>query len=135
MEIPFHLSFTDVALLSNLADNFFDMTGLTPFFILIAPIGQLCGNGQLRETISERRKRKGEDVAFWYLPPNLVQLFQISGPQNEAVVAEEKTAINWLQLRFGGTIIMKELSLDDLRDKAMELPPAPPSKDISISSN
>ena len=33
-------------------------------YALLAPSGQLTGNGQLRETVSERRNRKGNDVAF-----------------------------------------------------------------------
>ena len=54
---------------------FFNMSGKKPFYVLIAPIGQLCGNGQLRETISERRNRKGDDVPFWYLSPALLKRF------------------------------------------------------------
>ena len=74
------------------------MSEKKPFYVLIAPIGQLCGNGQLRETISERRNRKGNDVPFWYLSPNLMKRFNVSHEEVEAVVAEEQTAINWLQL-------------------------------------
>ena len=50
----------------------------------------------------------------------------------EAVVADEITAINWLKLRFGGEI--KECTLDvaELRQNAMELPPPPVVKDISV---
>ena len=59
-------------------------------YVLLAPAGQLTGNGQLRETVNERRNRKGEDVAFWYLSPALVQKFNLSGKGFEAVVAEER---------------------------------------------
>ena len=102
-------------------------------YVLLAPAGQLCGNGQLRETISERRNRKGDDVAFWYLSPDLTKRFQVSQNELEAVVAEEQTAINWLQLRFGGEITIMEFDLNDLKGEAMELPPGPIFRDISSS--
>ena len=82
------------------------MNEQTPLYVLIAPVGQLCGNGQLRETISERRKKNGDDVAFWYLSPELVTEFKIPASSIvEAVVAEEQTAITWLQMRFGGEVL------------------------------
>ncbi len=109
------------------------MSEKKPFYVLIAPIGQLCGNGQLRETISERRNRKGVDVPFWYLSPDLIKRFNISKTDVEAVVAQEQTAINWLQLRFGGDISIIEFDLDQLKSEAMDLPPAAPVKDISSS--
>ena len=31
-------------------------------YVLLAPLGQLSANGQLRETVQERRKKQGEDV-------------------------------------------------------------------------
>ena len=49
------------------------MSETQALYVLLAPTGQLTGNGQLRETIRERRKRNGDDVAFWYLSPELVQ--------------------------------------------------------------
>ena len=102
------------------------------FYVLLAPAGQLTGNGQLRETISERRNRKGADVAFWYLSPDLVKLFEISDTSFEAVVADEITAINWVKLRFGGKVQKMELDILKLRQNAMELPPPPFVKDISV---
>ena len=48
-------------------------------YVLLAPIGQLTGNGQLRETVKEPRKKKGEEVSFWYLSPELVQKFNLTG--------------------------------------------------------
>ncbi len=109
------------------------MTESVAFYALIAPLGQLTGNGQLRETISERRNRKGDDVAFWYLSPELTVEFGIE-PSSlmEAVVADEITAINWLKLRFGGEIKEFTLDIDELRQNAMELPPPPVVKDISV---
>jgi len=37
--------------------------------LLIAPIGQLSGDGQLRELIQERRNHRGEAAGIWYLAP------------------------------------------------------------------
>ncbi len=109
------------------------MNEQTPLYVLTAPEGQLCGNGQLRETISERRKRKGDDVAFWYLSPDLVKQFKIPGTNIEAVVADERTSVVWLQLRFGGEVSTLDVDIDDLRKYAFELPPGPNIKDISTS--
>ena len=100
-------------------------------YLLLAPAGQLSGNGQLRETVKERRSRHGQDVSFWYLSPSLVEKFDLSGPGFEGVVAEDATAINWLKLRFGGKSNLTQIDLDLLREHATELPPAPIVKDIS----
>ncbi len=107
------------------------MSELKALYVLLAPLGQLAGNGQLRETISERRNRKGEDVPFWYLSPELVQRFNLSGEGVEGVVAEEPSAINWLKLRFGGESRTAEFDLDQLREYASDLPPGPKIRDIS----
>ena len=102
-------------------------------YVLLAPLGQLSGNGQLRETVRERRNRKGDDVAFWYLSPELVQKFKLPGAAMEGVVAEDLTAINWLKLRFGGESSTAQLDLDELREYATALPPAPIARDISAT--
>ena len=101
-------------------------------YVLLAPTGQLTGNGQLRETIRERRKRNGDDVAFWYLSPELVQKFNLPGTGMEAVVANELTAINWLKMRFGGESCTVQLDVDQLHKHANSLPPAPTNRDLSI---
>ncbi len=108
------------------------MTDPVELFALVAPVGQLTGNGQLRETISERRNRKGEDVPFWYLNQKLTNQLGISEGSNESVIASESTAINWLKMRFGGNIKIVKLQIDELRQSAMELPPPPFIKDISV---
>ena len=54
------------------------MSELKAVYALVAPLGQLSGNGQLRETVKERRNRLGDDVAFWYLSPPLVEKFNLS---------------------------------------------------------
>ena len=107
------------------------MSELKAAYLLLAPVGQLSGNGQLRETISERRKRKGTDVPFWYLSPALLQKFNLAGVDMEGVIAEELTAINWLKLRFGGERTTIQFDLDQLRAEANDLPPGPIFKDIS----
>ena len=99
--------------------------------VLLAPVGQLSGNGQLRETVKERRKKKGSSVAFWYLSPELVQKFNLPGSDMEAVVAEDLTAINWLKLRFGGESSTVQIDLEELREHATLLPPPPIVRDIS----
>ena len=101
--------------------------------VLIAPLGQLSGNGQLRETVRERRNRKGTDVPFWYLSPDLAKRFNLPGRNVEAVVAKELTAINWLKLRFGGESRSVELDVAQLREFAGGLPPGPVFRDISVS--
>ncbi len=100
-------------------------------YVLLAPAGQLSGNGQLRETVRERRNRKGDNVPFWYLSPELVEKFDLPGQGVEAVVAEELTAINWLKLRFGGESFTAQLDINQLREQATDLPPSPSVKDIS----
>ena len=100
-------------------------------YVLLAPAGQLSGNGQLRETVQERRKKNGDDVPFWYLSSDLVRKFDLSGSDCEGVVAEELTSINWLKLRFGGEHTAVQLDLDQLRQEATALPPSPNVKDIS----
>tara|TARA_Y100001968_G_scaffold95491_1_gene85725 strand:+ start:8 stop:343 length:336 start_codon:yes stop_codon:yes gene_type:complete len=101
--------------------------------VLIAPVGQLQGNGQLRESFHERRDRRGADYPMWFLNSSLVIKFNISEKEGyEAVVAEEPSTIAWLKLRFGGEKFTKSLDIDELWKHA-SLPPEPPEiKDISM---
>ena len=101
-------------------------------YLLLAPSGQLSGNGQLRETLRDRRSRKGEDVPFWYLSPELVQKFELGEQGFEAVLASELTAINWLKLRFGGKSTSILIDIDQLKEHARGLPPGPTIRDISV---
>ncbi len=101
-------------------------------YALLAPVGQLSGNGQLRETVLERRKRKGDDVPFWYLSPELVEKFELPGQDVEAVVAAESTSINWLKLRFGGESCTAQLDVNQLHEHAKALPPGPINRDIGV---
>ena len=100
--------------------------------VLLAPEGQLQGNGQLRESFHERRDRKGKDYPMWFLNSSLVSKFNITEKDGyEAVVAEDATTIAWLRLRFGGEKLSKELNIDELWEHA-SLPPDPPERrDIS----
>jgi len=96
--------------------------------VLIAPEGQLQGNGQLRESFHERRDRKGKDYPMWFLNSSLVSKFNITEKEGyEAVVAEDATTIAWLRLRFGGEKLSKELNIDELWEHA-SLPPDPPER-------
>tara|TARA_Y100001968_G_scaffold314589_1_gene340173 strand:- start:128 stop:463 length:336 start_codon:yes stop_codon:yes gene_type:complete len=101
--------------------------------VLLAPEGQLQGNGQLRESFHERRDRKGADYPMWYLNSSLVNKFNISEKEGyEAVVAEDSTTIDWLKLRFGGEKLTKKLNIDQLWEHASLPPSQPEIKDISI---
>ena len=109
------------------------MAETKPLNVLLAPNGQLSGHGQLRESMSERRTRMGDDYPMWYLSSTLVQQFNVSADKGmEAVIAEEKSTIAWLQLRFGGKRFTKSLDPDELWEKANSLPEPAEKIDISI---
>jgi hypothetical protein len=117
---------------------------------LVAPLGQLSGDGQLRELIEERRQRKGADVELWYLGPDLVEEQRLTQafrhppakdqertrPQEpiEAVVAGDAAVITWLQLRFGGCAGTLALPTGWLQERAGALPPQAPPADTATSS-
>ena len=109
------------------------MSETKELIILLAPEGQLQGNGQLRESFNERRERRGANYPMWFLNSSLVSKFNITEKDGyEAVVAEDETTIAWLKLRFGGEKLSKTLNIDQLWEYA-SLPPEPPEiKDISI---
>ena len=101
--------------------------------VLLAPEGQLQGNGQLRESFSERRSRKGADYPMWYLNSSLVRKFNVTGKKGyEAVVAEDSTTIAWLKLRFGGETLTQSFDIEELWQHASQPPEPPAIKDISI---
>ena len=101
--------------------------------VLLAPNGQLSGHGQLRESMSERRTRMGDDYPMWYLNSTLVKQFKVSEMEGmEAVIAEEKSTIAWLKLRFGGERFTKSFDPDELWEKANVLPEPAEKIDISI---
>ena len=104
--------------------------------VLLAPAGQLCGNGQLRESIYERRARRGADYPMWYLSPELVQKFNLhENPGFEAVVAKDPSSIAWLKLRFGGERKTAQIKITDLWEFA-GAPPAPDKRrDITLRKN
>ena len=110
------------------------MSELKSVSVLIAPLGQLSGDGQLLESFSERRERKGANYPMWYLSPQQVKQFNLSKKENyEAVVAEESLAIAWLKLRFGGERSEATLDKDLLWELAGESPPAPERRDIGLN--
>ncbi len=110
---------------------------------LVAPLGQLSGDGQLRELIEERRQRKGADVELWYLGEDLVEELHLAGafrhtpakdqertrPEGpiEAIVAGDAAVITWLQLRFGGCAGSLALPAGWLQERAGALPPRAPA--------
>ena len=108
-------------------------TSKSSLYALIAPIGQLAGNGQLRESIQERRRACEQEAHFWYLSNELVIQFELAFEEGlEAVVAEELSVVVWQQLRFGGKIIPINLDLKELHEHASQLPLAPLQVKISI---
>jgi hypothetical protein len=101
--------------------------------LLLAPLGQLSADGQLRELIAERRQRWGEGVALWYLPPAaLAALLPDQPPGQEGVVARDPAAITWLQLRFGGTVSTAPLASERLQALAGNLPPRAPLAALAL---
>ncbi|MBW3049260.1 hypothetical protein DNJ72_04060 [Prochlorococcus marinus XMU1403] len=100
--------------------------------VLLAPEGQLQGNGQLRESFHERRSRKGEDYPMWFLNSLLVNKFKITEEEGyEAVIAEDSTTIAWLKLRFGGERLTKTLDIEELWQHASQPPEPPERRDIT----
>ena len=96
--------------------------------LLLAPCGQLSGDGQLRELMQERRRHVGNaSGGLWYLPPALAAELPLPGEvAYEALAIADPSAAVWLQLRFGGTLRSASLSSAWLHEKALELPaPAP----------
>ncbi len=69
--------------------------------VLLAPAGQLSGDGQLRELIQKRRERRGGSGPIWYLASSQVSEWGL-GHGLEAVVTANGSLLPWLQLRFGG---------------------------------
>lgn len=98
--------------------------------VLLAPAGDLSGDGQLRELISERRERQGGTGAIWYLPPPLVAGLGL-GEGLEAVVTPTASVLTWLQLRFGGHPSQAPLTIAWLDAEAGALPPAAPQPRLS----
>jgi len=108
------------------------MSQLKQLSVLLAPFGQLSGDGQLRESFNERRDRKGKDFPLWFLTREMVIELDLAGPGYEAVIADDPTVVNWLQLRFGGEILTAELSIDHLNENANDLPPTAPHANLGL---
>jgi hypothetical protein len=91
--------------------------------VLLAPFGQLSGDGQLRELIEERRDRQDGTGPIWYLQPNQVAALGL-GRAEEAVVTTSAAVLTWLQLRFGGRTRTTPMSTAWLDADAKVLPPS-----------
>lgn len=97
-----------------------------PLQLLLAPAGQISGDGQLRELMLERRLNHGSpDGGLWYLPPSLVTQLGHS-PRCEALAVRDQAAAIWLQLRFGGQLQSVCLAEAWLAEQALALPSAAP---------
>ncbi|MBD2549494.1 hypothetical protein H6G65_07820 [Microcystis elabens FACHB-917] len=123
---------------------------------LVAPLGQLSEDGQLRELIEERRQRKGAEPGLWYLAPELVDelclgpAFRPASPDGhgrlppelwprreqriEAIVAGDAAVITWLQLRFGGCTGTITIPVSWLQERATGVP-APASPPLSSTKS
>ena len=105
--------------------------------LLLAPLGQLSGDGQLRELIQERRghgagNHGDGDAQLWYLPPFLLVSLRLGGRNQEGIAALETGVITWLQLRFGGVVsAAADLDQASLAAKAQTLPSPPPLAALS----
>ena len=111
------------------------MSETKELIILLAPEGQLQGNGQLRESFHERRARKGADYPMWFLNSSLVSKFNLTKKEGyEAVVAEDSTTIAWLKLRFGGERLTKSMDIEELWKYASKPPEQTEIKDISTQN-
>jgi len=89
--------------------------------LLVAPAGQLSGDGQLRELMQERRRHLGDDAGLWYLSSVLIaKLGRSAG--HEALAIGDAGAAAWLQLRFGGNRETVSLSSTWLNEEASRLP-------------
>jgi hypothetical protein len=66
--------------------------------VLLPPVGQLSGDGQLRELIAELRGCQGGTARIWYLLPTRVAAMALG---HEAVVTPSSAVVIWLQLSLG----------------------------------
>jgi hypothetical protein len=98
----------------------------TALLLLLAPLGQLSGDGQLRELMKERRGHGGGDAELWYLPPFLLVSLGLGRRDQEGLAALDPGVITWLQLRFGGVVKSASIDPASLAAKAQTLPAPPP---------
>ena len=104
--------------------------------LLLAPFGQLSGDGQLRELIKERRGHGGGDAQLWYLPPFLLVSLGLGSRDQEGIAALEPGVITLLQLRFGGVVsAAADLDQASLAAKAQTLPSPPPLADLATGGS
>lgn len=94
--------------------------------LLLAPAGELSGDGQLRELMREQRRHSVDGSGgIWYLPAHHCRhLLRRQGVEG-VVLLERGTAV-WLQLRFGGTLQPVHLPAAWLSERALALAPAAP---------
>lgn len=110
----------------------FDATPHPTLTLLVAPTGQLSGDGQLRELFQERRARPSTDNDLWYLNATVVGELGQGSAGHEAVVAVDPAVITWLQLRFGGQLRTVVLNNALLEERASELPPRAPLASVGV---
>lgn len=105
------------------------------FTLLLAPTGQLSGDGQLRELFQERRERQAVENDLWYMSAPVVGEVGQGAAGHEAVVAVDPAVITWLQLRFGGIRRTVVLNTALLVERAGALPPAAPCAPVAARAH
>ncbi len=101
--------------------------GFQELHLLLAPLGQLSGDGQLLELFKERGEHPGLSQ-LWYLKPIAIANAGLESgePLQEGVACDDAGVITWLQLRFGGIEQTMVTTADQLEGWASHLPPAAP---------
>lgn len=103
--------------------------------LLLAPLGQLSGDGQLLELFKERRERQGHGN-LWYLTPSALTNagLESGDPLHEGVACEDGGVITWLQLRFGGTQRTFVPTAHQQERWASQRPPAAASVPLDVAA-
>ena len=100
--------------------------------LVVAPIGQLSADGQLRELMQERRERLRETAWIWYF--NAADLSNHVPCTHEAVATLDPAVAIWLQLRFGGICREALLPMEWLTAHGQMLPPQAPNAPLDPGS-
>ncbi|MCP9848571.1 hypothetical protein [Cyanobium sp. Morenito 9A2] len=104
--------------------------------LLLAPQGQLSGDGQLLELFKERRDRPRHGD-LWYLTPSAIAELGLGSAdgQLEGVASSDAGVITWLHMRFGGTQRTVIALPERLKRWASQLPPAAPHIPLELRTS
>ncbi len=109
--------------------------GCQELHLLLAPLGQLSGDGQLLELFKERGDHPGLSQ-LWYLTPSAIANAGLESgePLQEGVACDDAGVITWLQLRFGGTQRTFVPTARQLERWASHRPAAAPSVPLEVAA-